>query len=241
MTVGRRSLLIGGLLGAVAGCVGSSSTFHYRLRLNVRSGGRAVTDSAIQYFTFRSGTRELGSRRDFSGGAGGEGALVDLGSNGVLVSTFVRLLPPGSEDPLNTAFGDRPPENANWDPVRVLNEGLGITRAGLGPEAAADLTTMAGSPSVDLPVLQLPLLLHFPDPARPDSVRRFDPRLRGGAVVFESATVEVTADPLTKGVISTALPWADQYEKAWLKLDGRGSHAANNYFPAKISVNDFRR
>lgn len=237
----RRTALIGGLGAHLAGCLGPSRTFHYRLQLDFWNDGRRAAGSAVQYFTFRSGTRELGSRRDFSGGAGGEGALVDLGARGVIVSTFATLMPPHSQEPPDQGFGDRLIANRNWDPVQILRAGLLDAEPAIGgPELAADLMTIDRSAALPMPILDLPLLIHFPEPSNPATARRFDPRTRRGPITLASATVEMTRDPLTDGVIQSHMAWANQYWKDNLSLDGDFGFAPAGHLPAAVRARDFR-
>lgn len=65
-------------------------------------------------------------------------------------------------------------------------------------------------PKAGLPLEDLPVLARFGDPKIPTSAVLVDPRdlaaSFGPGVTFKSATVEITDDPITKG-IETRLPW----------------------------------
>jgi hypothetical protein len=137
----------------------------------------------------------------------GEAVVVDLGQRGLLFVTLVK------QDWLNSpGWGGSGGYNASLMPFpRERFLGKFPSNASSGDRFADYLDALNRlKPKAGLPLEDLPVLARFGDPKIPTSAVLVDPRdlaaSFGPGVTFKSATVEITDDPITKG-IETRLPW----------------------------------
>ncbi len=245
--VARRTVLLGGLAAAslpTGACAIRSGGFRYRLTLEIDSFGRRLVGSSVQGAVSYAGTTELGSRKPTSGGLVGEGAVVDLGTRGVVVSTFLSVLetqdPKGFPEP----GGRRLIVKHDWDIVAPFGRGLALPTRPDTTVAAAwtdALSNMKTSAVFDVEPGELPLLVHFPDRNDPAGVRWLNPFSGDEGLALRKATLQIVSDPLTRGAIEKALPWADGYRKKSFALSGQMGTPPNRSLAETVRVTNFWR
>jgi hypothetical protein len=135
----------------------------------------------------------------------GEAAVVDLGTRGLLFATFESqraLARGGGSGGYNAALTPFPQEKFR-----------GEHRTGMSTndEYAAYLDEVnQRKPKGELPLKDIPVLVRFRDPKDPTSVELVDTlnlaASFGPGVTLKHAFVEITDDPITKG-IEARLPW----------------------------------
>jgi hypothetical protein len=134
----------------------------------------------------------------------GDAVVVDLGSRGLLFATFETEsgLARGGWDEYNGVFTSFPREKlrgARWKDMSSTDE------------YAAYLDELIHlRPKGDLPSNSMPVLVRFRDPTNSASVELVDPldlaASFGPGVKLKSAFVEITDDPITRGM-DAKLPW----------------------------------
>lgn len=134
----------------------------------------------------------------------GEVVVVDLGQRGILFSTFERqsTLLRGGGDAYNAGLTPFPEEKfrGEYPPKASINQ-----------QYAAYLDDLNRlKPKSELSFEDVPALVRFGNVNDPTSVALVNPRdlaaSFGPGVTFKGATVEITDDPITKG-IEARLPW----------------------------------
>lgn len=134
----------------------------------------------------------------------GDVVVVDLGQRGLLFTTFESKsgLARGGMDMYNAAFSPFPREKFRG-------------KTGIGEPATDEYAAYIDElnrlkPKSELSLKYLPVLVRFRDPNDPTSVELVDPSdlaaSFGADVTLKSAFVEITDDPVTKG-IEAKLPW----------------------------------
>ena len=135
----------------------------------------------------------------------GEAVVIDLGPRGLLFATFESqwaFARGGGSSGYNSALDPFPQEKFRGE------TGTGIWAK---DEYAGYLDEVKRrKPKGELPFKDLPVLVRFRDPNNPTSVELVDPfnlaASFGSGVTLKGASVEITDDPITKG-IEARLPW----------------------------------
>jgi hypothetical protein len=173
----------------------------------------------------------------------GEAVVVDLGSRGFLFVTFESKsgLARGGMDMYNAAFTSFPREKFRGEHWKDMSS---------TDEYAAYLDELIRlRPKGDLPANSMPVLVRFRDPTNSSSVELVDPldlaASLGPGVKFKSASVEITDDPITKG-IDAKLPWLASSKVSpslFPPDDPRVNHRYMKDTPpiAHLHYDDFRR
>jgi hypothetical protein len=172
-------------------------TYRYRLQLALSIDERVYTGSSVIEVAWRCG-RSYGNNHDELGpcypSLGGQAALIDLGSRGMVVATLytgenITPVPDGAMSAIwlcAFAFGNRSASESDLTSLRHL-----IGRRGLTPS-------------------NFPRLVWFPNPADPKAATKIT--LKNVASIidptahFTEAFVEITKDPIVVD-IPTKLPW----------------------------------
>ncbi len=137
----------------------------------------------------------------------GEAVVVDLGQRGLLFATLVK--PSWFNSP---GWGGSGGYSAGlWPfPQRKFSGKFGADASDNTKYAAYLDEVNRLKPKAELPFEDLPVLARFGDPNVPSSAAIVDPNdlaaSLGPGVTLKKATVEITDDPITKG-IETRLPW----------------------------------
>lgn len=175
--------------------------WRYRLTLVVETPEGMVTGSAVREVWAYSMPKILPQQHAGADEVSGEAVVVDLGKRGVL---FALLRSEGDVD-----YGTRivyrmfpyPPGGA-------------LTRGGI-----RYYDTLDGK--AEVPFDKLPMLVRFREMNDPKTVEKVDPNdleaIFGEGVRLVSATIEMTSDPVTRGV-EERLTWLPQYYNK--RLDG---------------------
>jgi hypothetical protein len=197
--------------------------FNFRLTITAEMGGQTKTASTVQNFAWRGWSTQLASMNSLVYRSDGEGAVLDFGSDGVVVSTVIRLFDSVSETNRTAVWGLRPPMTREWPAANYLATAL----LGERPDDIEvanwwlPLADLATSRDVDLELKDLQLVLWFKDHLIPAGVARVDVDAPPpGTPRLISATISITQDPLTQGQVATALPWIDDYYQRGLDLGG---------------------
>lgn len=173
----------------------------------------------------------------------GEAVVVDLGSRGLLFATFESKggLARGGMDMYNAAFSAFPREKFRGE--------TGTGRLATDDYAAYVDELNRLKPKGELPSKYLPVLVRFRDPSDPTSVELVDPldlaASFGLGVTLKSAFVEITDDPVTKG-IEAKLPWLASSKVSPSLFPPRdpklGPRTVSETPPVEdLQYNDFRR
>jgi hypothetical protein len=180
----------------------------------------AVADaSGVQQFRSRRSVPALGSMDSGAVGIKGEAIPIRIARHGLLVLTL-------AEAPTRpAAFGHR------WPVDSIAQDAFGR-----GFRVQAFVGLGATRP---ISVNELPLVVYFPNPAAPSSVAPWSPTL---GVNILAAKLRLTRAPITKGVITRALPWLDRYIRDGLYLDGEEAQSAlpDRSFATTLSPPDFQ-
>jgi hypothetical protein len=186
---------------------GYKTTVRSRLSLVVETPEGERTGSSVSQVMIESPgrlNRAIGFSSLRTAGEEGEAVVVDLGSRGLLFATLVdeRALRSGGMGMYNAGATPFPQERFRG----VIDQGIGLK-----DEYTAYLDELnRRKPKGELPFKYLPMLVRFRDPSDPTSVERVDPvdlaSSFGSGVRLKSAFVEITDDPLTRG-IEARLPW----------------------------------
>jgi hypothetical protein len=174
----------------------------------------------------------------------GDAAVVDLGARGLLFATFESqwaLRNGGGSSGYNAALDPFPQEKFR---------GSYPNDASTGEKYAAYIDEVNRlKPKGALPFKDLPVLVRFRDAGDPTSVELVDPldlaASFGPGVMLKSAFVEITDDPVTKG-IQAKLPWLASSEVSpslFPRPDPKlGPRTVSETPPAEdLQFNDFRR
>jgi hypothetical protein len=186
---------------------GYKTTVRSRLTLVVETPEGERAGSSVSQVTIESPgrlNREIGLSSLRTAGEEGEALVVDLGSRGLLFATLVdeSALRSGRMGVYNAGLVPFPQEKFRGE----IGPGIGLKD---GYTAYLDELNRR-KPKGELPFKYLPMLVRFRDPNDPTSVERVDPldlaSSFGSGVTLKSAFVEITDDPLTRG-IEARLPW----------------------------------
>ena len=247
-TFDRRTLLATGVAGTFSLLTGCHAPvrpvgFNFRFVMTILIGGRTLETSSVQRFLWRGWSSELASTSRTVRQMAGEGAVINLGPDGVVVSTFVELSAGPSNGPGMEGWGGRYRQGQEgWLVAQLLAKELLPPK---GPDQRPGnwwlpLTEMDSSPPISVPADMIPLVLWFPDPANPVSVRRVMPNATNGPALV-GATVAVTRDPLTTGSVEAALPWIATYASERRRLSGDTGPMFDFTLANNISPQDIRR
>lgn len=138
----------------------------------------------------------------------GEAAVVDLGQRGLLFATLREQTNLTFSGGGSTGGG----YNAGLTPFpQEKFRGDYRANASTNDQYSAYLDDLNRlKPKAVLPIEYVPVLVRFTNPNDPKSVTLLDPLDLapnfGAGVIFKSATIEITDDPITEG-IETRLPW----------------------------------
>jgi hypothetical protein len=216
-------IVLGVIVGGIAVLVavyefGYTHRYRYRLTLDVDVDGQVKTGSGVIQVTHRPDLVPGRPFPHYGAGISGEAVYVDLGQRGNLLAL---LTGPDKSSPFDLAaktFNSPQFVGATEDAMR-WRERLARLRA-----------------HADLRPDQLPMLVTFKDLNDPKSILQVYPSdlsaAFGPGVTFKRATIEMTRDPVTIGIVAR-LPWL-----ATMKgyLDGRfsseGLTTANSLSPA---------
>jgi hypothetical protein len=169
----------------------------------------------------------------------GEAVVVDLGTRGLLFSTFE------SEWSLSRGGGGYNADLAAFPQEKF--RGKYSADASANSKYAAYLDDLNRlKPKAELPLKYLPVLVRFRNPNDPTSVELVDPSNLaasfGPGVALKGAFVEITNDPVTKG-IEARLPWlksSNEDPTLFPPLQYLGPHTKTS--PVRnLSYDDFRR
>ena len=183
-----------------------SVNIHYKLTLTVDDNGKQYTSSSVVE-VFRQDTTKVfgGSFGGYGGEYKGEAVAVDLGEKGVLFCLLKGVEGSAGVDyPLYIvmhAFPEHFEEFRNVTGVSVV-------------DAMRKLDSIRPRPKTNMPFEKLPMLVRFRDINDPETVELVDPndleKSFGNGVKLVSATMEITDEPVTKGV-EKWLPWLWEY------------------------------
>jgi hypothetical protein len=197
--VRRLAILVMTVL-ALGGGVLHTYSYRYRLTLVVNDNGKLYSGSSVvEVKSWDQGTLQ-GSEIDRQ--LTGQATLVDLGHGRLLVAL---LTGPGRARPKDfykPAWGD--------DPTAVLQEAYGL-KVGWPVKGEPNIPILAQEQGArNLPPEKLPALVTFLDSQNPATVTTVDARdlssVFGPGVALQSATIEITNEPITTG-ITNRLPW----------------------------------
>jgi hypothetical protein len=187
-------------------------TLRLRLMLSVKTPEGLRTGSSVIEQTTTFGPFQL---RYGSGGWSmgrsltGEGVVVDLGERGLLVATLV-----GPDWIRSHGWGGGGGYVVNPFAGGVTH--ISNPADGLSDEERYMIRLdeiKRQKPKADISLTELPVLIRFSDPNHPTSMSLVDPTNLAGAfgpgVYLETATVEVTDNPITHA-IAGQLPWLKQ-------------------------------
>lgn len=220
------------LLGAVGAChflLYPTYTYRYRLTLEVEMPDGAVRtgSSVVEVSSWRVPPWSLppGAVRLATTG---EATPIDLGEGRLLVALLT------GQFPYRAGWGEKEPTGLLTRVYGVLYEWTDGRNPGL-----ERLTRQRGPREIGPG--DLPRLVTFADPADPRSVEAVDPndlaKTFGAGVRLRRATIEVTGDPVTEGVIEQRLPWLRGMRT---NLAGRMVRSSND-LPDVLIPLDFRR
>lgn len=168
----------------------------------------------------------------------GEAVVVDLGSRGILFSTFERqsILSRGGGDAYNAGLTPFPQAKFGGDRSGATS---------LDPYAAYLDNLNRIKPHAALSLDAVPALVKFGDLSDPSSVALVDPKNLaasfGPGVTLRSATVQITDDPITHG-IDARLPWLKSSKVAeYLFLNPTHQPPPDRRVVRSLTYDDFRR
>jgi hypothetical protein len=178
-------------------------SYRYRLQLTLSVDEKMYTGSGVVEVVWRCG-RSYGNKHDELGpcypSLGGQAALIDLGSRGVVVAT------------LHTG------EHVNPVPDGVVSA-VWLCAFAFGNQSASedDLTSLRSlTGRRDLVPSNFPRLVWFPNPTDPNSATKVTPQSVAGFIDptahFTEAFVEITKDPVVVD-IPNKLPWFSELQR----------------------------
>lgn len=233
--------MVGGALLEVlglAGCIrGPLYRYRYKLTLNVLADGVVHTGVNVVQMARQSVPRKYQWPTSMSGAdVKGQANVVELGRGRVLFALLSKL------DPWADGVPAKHWSDVGPDPVLFRIYGLkskGFDDNAVEPALEA---LMACRGAHEIGPDDLPTLVTFRDLADPKTVERVDPydlgKTLGYGVTLQSATLEITTDPLTGG-IEEHLPWLHETRGY---LDGQSIHRVQNATLANtLDVGDFIR
>jgi hypothetical protein len=220
-----------GVLAAVIGwnyLTGPPSTLHYRLTLKVDVQGQPHIGSGV--IETRWGDQRYAS--NLAGGVAwhvfvkGEAVVVDLGERGLLFAVL--------KGPLGSRC---------YDPASLLVVALGgQSIGGMTSDLLRAFSQRTAPTKLDSSCI--PMLVKFRDLSDPTSVELVNPSNLaasfGPGVKLLEATIAVTHDPVTHGIV-TALPWLKTgYGEKWL-VAPHGQPVNQIPIERQLTYADFRR
>ena len=224
-TLGRIALILSLIAVGFYGCVALSfpqASVRYRMTIEVEADGMVHTGSGVIEATYRLDPNWLPSSRHVSSGARGEAVTVDLGSRGLLFA-LDRGQPGGRGFPPDLVVGA----------FGLMNGTGGMTRNDL-----RKIARLTGR--LVLEPKYLPFLVRFLDPSDPRTIEQVDPSnlaaTFGPGVALKPVTIEITTDPITRG-IEKYLPWMAGPQLG--RLDG--STGKQSTLASQLSSYDFKR
>jgi hypothetical protein len=156
---------------------------------------KIVSGSSVRELTWHERLPGAGGMDNSRFETRGSAVVVDLGARGVLFVTLHGWLDRGPSK-------GRSVSPDAWTPVPALQPILGPP----SPEWR-DRTGVSAPVALD----DLPVMVTFADPRRPDTVRLVDPgnlaATFGPGVALQSVTVEITRDGVDRDAALRALPW----------------------------------
>jgi hypothetical protein len=229
MSVGLRIIAVLCAALALAGCVGRSATYRYKLTLSLNTPDGVKTASnvvEINAFDVIIPARGIGHMTT------GQALYVDLGADRrPLIALLTRIRRATDEWPTFRGWGEDAP-------------GEGLANKCLGAKKPEDLldeveaTRRCGRP-VATTTADLPDLVTFADVNNPKSVMLVDPNdlsgTLGPGVSWRSMSLQATDEPLTRG-IDEHLPWVRDYNPN-IEVLGVKFNSLKNY----INRRDFIR
>jgi hypothetical protein len=206
--------------------LGYTYRYRYRLAIEVDVDGQVKSGSSVIQVTRRLDPVPGRPWGHYSTAAIGEAVFVDLGPRGNL---FVLLTNEGSKSP--ELLGAR---TFHFDPTDTTDTAEQQRRAKV-------LT--AERAQAELRPDQLPLLVTFANLDDPATARVVQPdefaQVFGAGVRLRRAWVEMTSDPVTRG-IEKALPWWNK-PLPWLKPLEGGVYVDTRSDPFRINKEQFKK
>lgn len=171
-------------------------SYRYRLTINIEADGKLHSASSVVEVSWSA---FFLPDYHFNPELGGQAALVDLGSHGVVVATLT------AED-----WGWHN-SNAGWGALWLVPRAFGVRDSNDG---LPELANLHGKRKLALD--NLPRLLWFSNPQDPTTAKTIlvddIPSVFGPSIRFAGAFVEITSDPLVID-IRQKLPWITSLEK----------------------------
>lgn len=192
-------------------------SYRYRLTVNIEVDGKIHSGSSVIEVTWYA--HFLPELVSFSPELRGEAALVDLGSQGVIVATLLN----------GESMG--PAGDGAWGTIWLVPRAFGFGTS--LDELVAALPKLRGRR--DLAPNNMPRFLWFPNPQDPTTAQKIlvqdFPAVLGSSVSFAGAWVEITDDPLLID-IRDKLSWLKSLEQ---------KPAGNNviYLPNKLGISRY--
>lgn len=179
-----------------------SVTIHYRLNLVVSVDGQPVTGSGVIEVTREDTTRIFASMGGYGATIKGEAVIVDLGEKGALFALL------RGKD-IGIAEG-------NSSPAYILFYAF-ASQLDKRVDGLAQLRALkAAHAKTDIPFNLIPMLVRFRKIDDPTTIEIVDPENLaasfGPGVSLQRATIEITDDPVTRG-ITKKLTWLPALEK----------------------------
>ena len=223
-----------------AGChiLYPSRTVHFRMTYEVETPEGLKTGSSVLAATYTRQPLIVG--RSFRSKTEGEAVVVDLGRRGTLYALLSTPSRPGGDghvEMLKDVFGlhaetDVPGASSvyNFAAVSGRRE-LTYSQPWIVPETQRTMSWI------------LPNLVRFRDEADPKSVETVDPlnlaATFGEGVRLERVIIEITDDPVTKG-IERRLPWLPNYYNKRFDGERFGLTAAENQTANSLASGAFK-
>ncbi|MEE9314665.1 MAG: hypothetical protein V3V02_08440 [Rhizobiaceae bacterium] len=192
----------------LAGCTSDTTTWHQKFTVTVETPDGIKTGSSVIEVRYAySGPRSMGNVHAI--GFTGEAVVVDLGQGQKLFALVVR-------------------EDMKLDIFGIYKQALGGVRRDY--QVLAPLI-IAHREKVDIPHERLPMLVTFGDINNPASVEKVNPNKLsasfGAGYWLKSVTLQVTDEPVTKGVVEGVLGWMKQktIDEMWFDLSSEAKQA----------------
>lgn len=193
------------------------SQWRQKMTISVETPDGIKSGSSVVQIDVEIGNREL-SRKTAGSGVGwkvrGEAVVVDLGGGRYL---FALLKGAGG-------YQSAPGRNAlfAFADMKKYDPGKDIL-------PVADVAATKRNVPVELPAKSWPLFVTFADINDPKTVKRVDmddlDAAFGAGYALKSITLEITDEPVTKGVVEGVINWLSQYPEPGLcKATGRSSN-----------------
>jgi hypothetical protein len=206
----------------------ASGTWRYKLTLVVDDNGTQRTGSGVIQVHVRENPR-ITPETGYSTSIKGEAIAVDLASKGTF---FVLLRNSTSVDYAAYFITDIFPP--------PIPEGKKARVGFMSPEGLEYYSHLQGKR--DVPLDKLPMLVRFRDINDPMTVEKVDPadleKTFGPGVKLISATIEMTDEPVTRGM-EKRLPWISQYYSKLLDGQRYETINATNRLANSLGSGDF--